>query len=148
VSINQEKNEMQQTLSIPHHRDPVARVVLMAIVLAPVWLGLTSLMSPATAREQTEPVMIVVTPTLPATAPTVAPAAPMLAAPTAAVTVAVPPRPTVAPAPTEVPAIALPAPLVAPTEPPAPQAPHIGERASDKAPPGPRLGPPNVMPER
>jgi hypothetical protein len=139
---------MYQNLSIPHHRDPVARAVLVAIVLVPAWLGVTSAIPPTTAREQAEPVIIVVTPTLPITMPTLAPAAPMLAAPTANLPITVPAHPTAAPAPTELSVIPLPAPLVAPTEPPAPQAPHVGKRQSDKAPPGTRLGPPNVMPER
>jgi len=118
------------TLSIPTHRDPVARAALVASALALAWLAITSTLPPAQAREQPQVVIVVATPTLAPALPTEAPAvvAPALAAPTA-----IPPTPR--PFPTE-------APAVAPA--PAQEAPAVGERASDKAGPGGHKAPPVV----
>lgn len=114
------------TLSIPQHRDPVARFALVACALALVWLAITSAMPPAQAQEQPQTIILIATPTaLPLTAvPAVAP--PPAAAPTAVPPTPVPPTPivVVAPAPVQE------------------EAPH--ERPSDKAGPGQKIGPPVV----
>jgi hypothetical protein len=56
------------TLSIPQHRDPVARAALIACALALVWLAITGAMPPAQAQEQPTPqtIILIATPTLPA----------------------------------------------------------------------------------
>jgi hypothetical protein len=131
------------TLAIPTHRDPVARTALVACALALAWLAITGAMPPARAQEQPQVVIVVATPTLPVSQPTLAL---IISAPTAAIPTAMPPQPT------EVPPVVIveapPAPvLMAPTEPPAPEQPHIGERGSDKAGPGTAAARP-VMPEK
>lgn len=119
------------TLSIPQHRDPVARAALIACALALAWLAITSALPQASAQEQPQPtvVVLIATPTLAPLIPTEAPAvaAPALAAPTA-----IPPMPQ----PTEAP----PAVVAAPVQ----EAPAVGERASDKVGPAERKVPPVV----
>lgn len=114
------------TLTIPQHRDPVARAALIACALALCWLAITSALPAASAKEEPQVLVVVATPTLAPPMPTEAPAvvAPALAAPTA-----IPPTPQ--PFPTEAPpaVVAVPAPVQE-------EAPAVGERASDKA--GPR----------
>jgi len=72
---------MHQTLTIPTHRDPVARAALLACAFALVWLAISSALPAASAEEEPQVVIVVATPTLPASLPN---AAPMAAAATAA----------------------------------------------------------------
>lgn len=83
---------MHQTLTIPQHRDPVARAALIGCAFALAWLVVTSALPQASAQEQPAErvVIIVATPTLPASLPeavpmvsvaTAAPAPPVAAAP-------------------------------------------------------------------
>ncbi len=127
------------TLAIPQHRDPVARGALLTCAFVLVWLAISSAMPAASAKEEPQVVIVVATPTLPASA---ASAAPMAAAATAAPQTHLPPRPT------EAPAAAVEAPpasvLVDATEPPALEQSHVGERGSDKAPPSEDKAPPVV----
>lgn len=125
------------TLSIPQHRDPVARAALVACALALAWLAVTSALPAATAKEQPQVVILVATPTLPS-----ATLAPLLSAPTAQVPTEAPPQPTEAHVVVEAPPVVVVEP--APTEPPASEAKPVGERGSDKAGPGERKGPPVV----
>lgn len=124
------------TLSIPQHRDPVARAALVACAVALIWAAISSALPPAQAADQPRVVVLVATPTLPAVAPTLAP---LLSAPTAQVPTAPPLQPT------ETPAVVETTPMVvvepAPTEPPAPEVKPVGERGSDKAGPGERQAP-------
>jgi|SRR6187549_239403 len=121
------------TLTIPTHRDPVARAALVACALALAWLAITSALPQASAKEQPTVVIVVATPTLAPALPTEAPVvvAPVLAAPTA-----IPPTPR--PLPTEAPPVI----VVAPA--PVQEQPAVGERASDKAGPGEHKAPPVV----
>lgn len=122
------------TLSIPQHRDPVARAALVACAFALVWLAISSALPQASAEEQPTVVIVVATPTLAPALPTEAPA---VAAPALAAATAIPP--TFAPAlPTEAP----PAVVVAPA--PVQEQPAVGERVSDKAGPGEHKAPPVV----
>lgn len=125
---------MHQTLTIPQHRDPVARAALVACALALCWLAITSALPPVQAQEQPETIILVATPTPPAL-PT---EAPVVAVPALAAATAIPPTFVPRPFPTEAP----PAVVVAV---PAQEAPHVGERPSlDKAGPGERKAPPVV----
>lgn len=125
---------MHQTLTIPQHRDPVARVALAACALALVWLAITSALPAASAQEQPRFVVVVATPTLPVLIPTEAPVvAPAVSAPTVVPTFV----------PTEAPPAPAPAVVVAPA--PVQEAPVIGERTSDKAGPGERSKAPPVV---
>lgn len=78
-------------LAIPQHRDPVARAALVACALALVWLAISSALPPAQA-EQPQTIILVATPTLPASQPTAAAPvpAPGIAAATAVPATAVP----------------------------------------------------------
>lgn len=112
---------MHQTLTIPQHRDPVARAALIACALALTWLAITSALPPVQAQEQPETIILVATPTF----------APALAAATA-----IPPTFAPRPFPTEAPAV-----VATPVQ---EEAPAVGERASDKAGPGAHKAPPVV----
>lgn len=124
---------MHQTLTIPQHRDPVARAALIACAMALCWLAITSALPPVQAQEQLQPtvVILVATPTPPAL-PTEVPA---VAAPALAAATAIPPTFAPGPFPTEAPAV-----VVAPVQ----EAPAVGERVSDKAGPGEHKAPPVV----
>lgn len=77
---------MHQTLTIPQHRDPVARGVLIIFLVALAWLAITGVLPQAQVQAQEQPtpqtIILIATPTLPASVPE-APA-PILAAATAA----------------------------------------------------------------
>lgn len=82
-----------QSLAIPQHRDPVARAALVACAFALIWLTITSALPQASAQEQPQQqvVIVVATPTLPASLPEAAPGlAAATAAPADPVAVAVP----------------------------------------------------------
>lgn len=92
---------MAYTLAIPRRRDPVASAVLLTCLVGAAWMSLAQPGSAPAAQAQAEPVVLIVTPTLPALAyvvdpppaaeqptiardPTAAPAVAELAAPTPA----------------------------------------------------------------
>jgi hypothetical protein len=71
------------TLTIPPHRDPIARLALLASIAVVLYTAFTSATAPAQAQSDPPPVILIATPTLPIWQPTEAPAL-TLAAPTPA----------------------------------------------------------------